>query len=107
MPRTARAVWAWAAILLMVAPGCGGGRPDGDDGETPMLVTRTLHVTGMTCDGCEAAIQDAVGKLPGVVAVEANHETSKTTVVYDTAAVSEQSIADAIEELGYSVEESG
>ncbi len=94
-------------VLAIVACGCGGGGTEGEDGGAPVLVTKTLQVSGMTCDGCEGAIQDAVGEMSGVVGVEANHETATTTVVFDTAAVSEQSIADTIEGLGYSVEESG
>lgn len=85
--------------------GCGGENGASSKNEA-VLVTRTLKVNGMTCDGCEGAIQDAVGELPGVVAVEANHETATATVVFDQSMVSEQDVTGTIEGLGYSVSDS-
>ena len=67
-------------------------------------MTLTLHVTGMTCGGCENAVKRAVGKLPGVAEVSASHEQQRVTVAYDAAQVTPEAIAAKINALGYRVE---
>lgn len=37
------------------------------------LKHRTVHVQGMTCDGCERTIEGGLGELPGVQEVHADH----------------------------------
>jgi copper ion binding protein len=66
-------------------------------------MTQTLHVTGMTCGGCENAVKRAVGKLPGVAAVEASHAEKRVTVDFDVAQTSLDAIAAKIVALGYEV----
>jgi copper chaperone CopZ len=70
-------------------------------------MTLTLHVTGMTCGGCENAVKRAVGKLPGVSEVNASHQDQRVTVSYDAAVVAPEAIAAKIGGLGYRVEDSG
>ena len=64
-------------------------------------MTLTLHVTGMTCGGCENAVKRAVGKLPGVASVEASHVEQRVTVDYDAAQTTPEAIAAKINGLGY------
>ena len=66
-------------------------------------MTETLRVTGMTCGGCENAVKRAVGKLPGVSAVEASHQEQRVTVSFDAALVSLDAVKARIEGLGYTV----
>jgi copper chaperone CopZ len=66
-------------------------------------MTLTLHVTGMTCGGCEHAVKRAVGKLPGVAEVTASHQERRVTVSYDENQVTMEAIAAKIGGLGYSV----
>jgi copper chaperone CopZ len=66
-------------------------------------MTLTLHVTGMTCGGCENAVKRAVGKLPGVASVEASHQEQRVTVNYDEAQTTPEAISAKINGLGYRV----
>jgi copper chaperone CopZ len=66
-------------------------------------MTLTLHVTGMTCGGCENAVKRAVAKLPGVSEVTASHQEQRVTVDYDPAKSTPEAIAARIDGLGYRV----
>ncbi len=66
-------------------------------------MTQTLHVTGMTCGGCENAVKRAVGKLSGVSTVEASHKDQRVTVSFDDTHVDIAAIAAKINGLGYQV----
>jgi copper ion binding protein len=68
-------------------------------------MTQTLHVTGMTCGGCENAVRRAVGKLPGVSEVVASHADERVTVSFDEAQVALAAIKAKIASLGYQVAE--
>ena len=63
----------------------------------------TLQVEGMTCPGCEGAVQSRVAGLPGIESVKADHIAKQTTVVYDNTLTNPEAIAQAIEEAGYKV----
>ena len=67
--------------------------------------TRTvlLHVNGMTCEGCEKTISQAVNEIEGVVDVNASYTDSVTTVIFDTSKASIVLISERINELGYNV----
>lgn len=62
-----------------------------------------LMVEGMTCTGCENAIQKMVKSLPGIESVKADRGASKTRVVFDKTLVDEQKIKSAISQAGYTV----
>ena len=59
----------------------------------------TFKVEDMTCGGCAAAIKQAVSRVPGVSAVNAN--PSSKDVVVDAADVSHETIVAAINAAGY------
>ncbi|GAB3673540.1 heavy-metal-associated domain-containing protein [Halopiger thermotolerans] len=61
----------------------------------------TLEVRGMSCDGCEATVTEALEALEGVSAATASHEDGEVRVEHDEAAVDEAEIADAIADAGY------
>lgn len=63
----------------------------------------TLHVDGMSCDGCEQNVTDALEALDGISSVTANHETDQVRVEHDPSVVDETAIGDAIENAGYEV----
>lgn len=63
----------------------------------------TLDVGGMTCDGCEQAIQAGVENLDGIASVESSHEEGWTKVKYDKNATSVEEIEGAITGTGYTV----
>jgi copper chaperone CopZ len=63
----------------------------------------TLHVTGMTCGGCENAVTRAISRLDGVSNVVASHADNQVTVEYDAAKADRATIAAAITKAGYTV----
>ena len=60
---------------------------------------RTYVVEGMTCDRCNAAIQDEVAMVPGVSAVSADHTTKHVVVSGEN--VDDAAVRAAIDEAGY------
>jgi mercuric ion transport protein len=66
----------------------------------------TLAVSGMTCAGCEAAIETALGAVPGVVRADASFEQRQATVTIASASPpSRRALALAISSAGYSLVE--
>ena len=62
-----------------------------------------LHVTGMTCGGCENAIRLTLRQLQGVSSIAASHKDEGVEVSFDSEKVTRDRIARAIEDLGYQV----
>ncbi len=65
------------------------------------MATTTYKVEGMTCGHCKKAVEEEVGAIDGVTAVEANVEAKIVTVTGDN--VSEDAVATAVEEAGYTL----
>ncbi len=63
----------------------------------------TFEVHGMVCESCEKAISAKVSTLDGVHSASASHSEEQVTVLYDPAETTAQTIAAAIETLGYTV----
>ena len=63
----------------------------------------TLRVEGMSCGHCEAAVQDAVLRLPGIRKVKADSRKKEVALKYDPSQVSLDQISEAIGEAGYEV----
>lgn len=62
----------------------------------------TISVTGMSCNGCEQNVENALRTLDGVRRVEADHEADTVDVVVDDG-VSDADLTGAIERAGYDV----
>ena len=62
-----------------------------------------LRVTGMSCEHCVKAINNAVGALPGVAAVSADLAGKTVTVEHESAICPLDKIKLAIEDQGYEV----
>ena len=58
-------------------------------------------VEGMTCSGCERAIQNVVKNVVGVASAKAELATSTVSVEYDPTKTSIGEIKNAITKLGY------
>ena len=71
--------------------------------EPPPLVERTLRITGMMCEHCEAAVKGALEKVPGVQEAAASHEAGTARVIL-TGEVSDEALARAVEAIGYIVD---
>jgi copper ion binding protein len=74
-----------------------------------MTTTVRYDVTGMTCGHCVAAVQEEVGKLPGVqrVQVELVAGGSSTVTVTSDAPLDEAQLCAAIDEAGYELAGTG
>ncbi len=64
-------------------------------------VAVTIGIEGMTCSGCENTIKERLGKLPGVMNVEASHEAKEAIIKVDSAQFNYEDYKSAIEEVGY------
>lgn len=65
--------------------------------------TTTLTAPEIVCGGCAGSIKKALGNVAGVSAVEVDVATKKVTVNHDPN-VSGETIVDALDRAGYSVE---
>lgn len=63
-----------------------------------------INVDGMTCDGCENAIQKGIETLDGIAVVESSHEEGWTKVKFDKNQTSIEDIEGKITDTGYVVE---
>ncbi|MCX2819822.1 cation transporter [Haladaptatus sp. F3-133] len=60
-----------------------------------------IKIRGMSCEGCEENVEDAISGIDGVRSVRADRDTDTATVEGDA---DEDAIAEAVEEAGYEVE---
>ena len=63
------------------------------------METQVVHADKIKCGGCAAAIQEALGKLPGVSSVEVDVPTGKVTVSGE--GLDLQRIRQDLQEAGY------
>ena len=64
------------------------------------MKTITLTIEGMTCQHCVRAVREALKKVPSTTVKSV--EIGSATVDYDPERVSEDSLAEAIADEGYS-----
>lgn len=62
---------------------------------------KTIAVTGMSCTGCERAVENALRTLEGVQRIDADHEDGAVEIVVDD--VSDDELGDEIRNAGYEV----
>ncbi len=62
---------------------------------------KTIPVSGMTCGGCERRIIASLGKVDGVLAVEADAELGQVRVAMTKGADLRKVAVDTINQLGY------
>ncbi len=68
------------------------------------LAKVVLNIEGMTCTGCEQAVNHALTSQPGVFKAESNHKTGLAVVEYDSAKVDVNQLKQAVEkQAGYTV----
>jgi len=61
----------------------------------------TLSVEGMTCAACQATVQKALQRQPGVLDAAVNLMMKSAAVTYDPARVQPEALVEAIRETGY------
>jgi len=62
--------------------------------------TRSIAVTGMTCDHCARAVRAEIGKLPGVTGVDVDVDAGTVRVSGDPLP-GDGPLREAVEEAGY------
>ena len=62
-----------------------------------------LPITGMTCASCVRNVERAIGRQPGILAVNVNLATERATVTYLPGTVRRADIVQAVEDAGYGV----
>lgn len=66
--------------------------------------TITMQIDGMTCIHCSASVEEVLGAVPGVRAVQISYESGKATLRCDPAvAVNTDELAKAVTALGFEV----
>ncbi len=71
--------------------------------EKPAFAEKTVRITGMMCEHCEAAVKGALEKVPGVKAAAASHEAGTARVILE-GEVSDEELTRAVEAIGYIVD---
>ncbi len=64
----------------------------------------TIPVSGMTCAACQAGVQKALQRTPGVVDASVNLMMGNAAVTYDPGATSPEALVDKIRDVGYGAE---
>ena len=108
-----------SATLTAVAPGPACGTESGDDivADDPQfqrdfttwetrpdghgLARSRLRLGGLTCAGCAAAVERALGALPGVVDVSASYAGERASVLWDPARTRVSTLLSAVRSAGY------
>jgi P-type Cu+ transporter len=67
----------------------------------PQNLKITLPVEGMTCAACQATVQRALTRAPGVTNAAVNLMTNEATVHYDPASTDPAKLVSAINDTGY------
>ena len=67
------------------------------------LQTVEFEVKGMTCGGCEAHVEGALAKMPGIAKMRASYELENTIVKFDTFQTTIADLEEAIETTSYEV----
>lgn len=61
----------------------------------------SYQVEGMTCSGCERAVQRSVSGVEGVQTAAADHKTATVSVEFDPDKATVDQIRDAVGRVGY------
>lgn len=100
-----RMIMALVGTMVLALMATMGWTAEAQKGNSSATQKVTLKVTGMTCGGCEAAVQHAARKVDGVKAVKANSDKGIAEVTYDPEKTTPTAIAKVItEKSGFKAE---
>lgn len=100
-----------ALLGIMLVACTSSPKTDASEAETTEIsaeaswVEVVIKVDGMTCEGCENAINAGIEGMDGIAEVESSHEEKWTKVKYDENVTSVEEISAQITETGYEVVE--
>lgn len=95
-------------IVLLLATtfifSCKGTPENNNSAESGTFETVSLEfkIEGMTCNGCEQTIENAVKNLAGIESVNASHIDGNAIVLVDVTKLDTTLIKNKIDEVGYS-----
>lgn len=95
----------FAAALFAACSSSGNKTESNIPTDLAAIKTIQLHVTGMTCEGCESTIMTKVKEIDGVTESKASHVEELAIVSFDTTRTSVAEISETINSLGYTVED--
>ncbi|MFP4025983.1 MAG: cation transporter [Thiohalospira sp.] len=95
--------------ILLLAFACQNAQKEGKDIKTPKtedvkknnVQKVQFDIVGMTCTGCENAIQKTINEFDGVYSSKADHQEGIALIEVDSVKVDLKKIEQAINELGY------
>lgn len=70
-------------------------------GSKPPAGSLVYHVEGMTCEGCEATVEQTIRSVKGVRSVDASFKDSRAVVDFDPKTGKPEDVLAAIERSGY------
>ncbi len=65
------------------------------------MTTVSFTIGGIHCASCVKTIERAISKVPGVIQVNVNFASGKTSVIYDKNKTSKEEIAKVVSSIGY------
>lgn len=70
------------------------------------MTTRTITVSGMTCNHCVGAVSEEIGALDGVTSVDVTLDSGKVRIDSDSP-IDDAALAAAVDEAGYEIADLG
>ena len=67
------------------------------------MQTLVLGIEGMSCQHCEAALEGAIQKLPGVISAKADKDKANLTVQYDPSLLNPADIEKNAQDTGFDI----
>lgn len=67
------------------------------------MIENTYKVAGMSCAHCKAAVEEELGKVPGIERSLADIDANTVEMRYDENVVAVDDVRDAIERAGYAL----
>ena len=81
-----------------------GVRPTAAEPTSASTDTWTIDIQGMTCAGCEVAVDESLAKVPGVLHVETSYDAGGATITVDSSIPpTRMALAAAVGKAGYSL----
>jgi copper chaperone CopZ len=72
---------------------------------TEKIKKQVYQVQGMTCSGCERAVQRVVSNLNGITSAKVDFASASLSTEYDPSIVTNEDIKLAVNKIGYKLTE--
>ncbi len=65
------------------------------------ILTDTISISGMTCEGCEVNIHHSINELEGILSMAVSHKSKNAVIQYDKTKTNNRAIRNKIIQSGY------